>query len=113
MLTEGETSAMQSRGARKWCECAACVGCPSRSADGSCFCHRRSRVISPFYDASGKRGGLLLIDELELAVNAGQPVSDLAHRLRGDATTGGAITLAQQVARANSATGLSGGFLKF
>jgi len=56
-----------------------------------------SRVISPFYDASGKRGGLLLIDELELAVNAGQPVSDLAHRLRGDATTGGAITLAQQV----------------
>jgi len=56
-----------------------------------------SRVISPFYDERGKRGGLLLIDQLELAVNAGQPVSDLAHRLRGDATTGGAITLAQQV----------------
>ena len=52
------------------------------------------RIIGPFYDYASPRSGERIIEELSALVNAGKPTKDLAHRLRGDATTSGAKSLA-------------------
>ena len=63
------------------------------------FNHERlQRVVGPFFDARSNRAASKMIDSLEQMMRDGEPTKDLAHRLKGDATTSGAAGFAAKVA---------------